>query len=498
MPSGTSSPAVRKGRNDRMETQQGLKINKRAFIGTAVMLLVIMAVAGILTLTVPQGQFDRAVIDGQETIVKDTYRQVEGQRLPVWRWLTAPFEVFAGPDASTAILIIVFVLFIGGTFLILESSGVLKYILSGIVARYGSQKYKLLALLSLVCMVLGSMAGLFEETVTLVPITVALALSLGWDSLTGIGMSILSVGFGFAAGTLNPFTIGITQKIAQIPLFSGFAFRAVFFVLIYGLLVVFLIRYAKKVEKDPKSSPVYAIDQAMRERYSGLVSGAQVNSPGVRKASLFFGACLLFVFLWITAGFALPALTDLTMPVMALMFTAGGIGAGLLAGRGAGKVFKDFGSGMLGLLPGAVLVILALSAKQIMAAGGIMDTLLFHAYNAVKQVGPYGAVVLLYAFVLVLELFVAGSTAKAFLVMPLVVPLATLTDLTRQTAVQAFVLGDGFANMVYPTNAVLLITLGLVGIPYLKWLKWTWKLQLAVVVISVAALALAVAIGYGP
>ncbi len=481
-----------------MEAKQGLQINKRAFLGTAIMLLVIMAVAGILTLTVPQGQFDRTLAGGQETIVKDTYHLVETQRLPVWRWITAPFEVFAGPDASTAILIIVFVMFIGGTFLILESSGVLKYLLSSVVSRYGGQKYKLLALLSLTCMVLGSTAGLFEETVTLVPITVALALSLGWDSLTGIGMSILSVGFGFAAGTLNPFTIGITQKIAQIPLFSGFGFRALFFILIYGLLVVFLIRYAKKVERDPKSSPVYEIDMAMRERYTGMVSGVRDDSPGVRKASVFFLSCLLFAFLFIATGFIVKDLTDLTMPVMALMFTAGGIGAGLLVGRGAGQVIKEFGKGMLGLLPGAVLVILALSAKQIMAAGGIMDTLLYHAYNVVKQVGPYGAVLLLYAFVLVLELFVAGSTAKAFLVMPLVVPLATLTDLTRQTAVQAFVLGDGFANMIYPTNAVLLITLGLVGIPYLKWLKWTWKLQLAIVLISVASLAVAVAVNYGP
>ncbi len=481
-----------------METKQGLQINRRAFVGTAVMLLVIMAVAGILTLTVPQGQFDRVVVDGQETIVKDTYRLVEAQRLPVWRWLTAPFEVFAGPDASTAILIIAFVMFIGGTFLILESSGVLKYMLSGVVARYGGRKYRLLALLALVCMVLGSTAGLFEETVTLVPITVALALSLGWDSLTGIGMSILSVGFGFAAGTLNPFTIGITQKIAQIPLFSGFGFRALFFLLIYGLLVAFLIRYAKRIEKDPRQSPVYEIDHAMRERYAGMVSGTGEEPKGVRRAALLFGACLLFVFAYIAAGFAVPALTDYTMPVMALMFTAGGVGAGLLAGRGAGRVLKEFGKGMLGLLPGAVLVILALSAKQIMSAGGIMDTLLYHAYNAVKEVGPYGAVLLLYAFVLVLELFVAGSTAKAFLVMPLVVPLATLTDLTRQTAVQAFVLGDGFANMIYPTNAVLLITLGLVGVPYLKWLKWTWKLQLGVVLVSVASLAVAVAVNYGP
>jgi uncharacterized ion transporter superfamily protein YfcC len=479
-----------------MENEQGLKISKKMFINTAVMLLAVMIVAGVLTLLVPQGQFERTTIDGRTTVVPGTYHEIQGQRLPVWRWITAPFEVFAGSDASTAIMIILFIMLIGGTFLILEKSGMLKYLLNRLIDKYGSRKYLLLATMVLVCMLLGSTIGLFEETITLVPITVVLALSLGWDSLVGIGMSILSVGFGFAAGTLNPFTIGITQKLAELAPFSGLPFRVLIFAIVYGILVFFLLRYARRVEKTPTLSLVYDVDQAMRNRFAGGEAIHEKDKPGIRRATLFFGLCLLLVFAYIFTAFFVHSLSDYSMPVMALLFAVGGIGAGLYAGGRLGGVFKDFGKGMLSLLPGAVLILLAMSAKQIMLSGGIMDTLLQSAYNAIGKAGPNGAVLLLYGFVLLLEFFISGSAAKAFLIMPLAVPLADLIGITRQTTVQAFALADGFANMIYPTNAVLLITLGLIGIPYLKWLKWTWKVQLLLVGMSALFLLAAVAFHY--
>jgi uncharacterized ion transporter superfamily protein YfcC len=477
--------------------QQGLKISKKMFLSTAAMLLAVMALAGVLTLIVPQGSFQRSA-DG--SVIPGTYQVVQAERLQVWRWLTAPVEVFTNSDAgtvTTAVMIIVFIMLIGGTFLILEKSGVLKYLIDRLIVRYGPKKYLLLAVMVFVCMLLGSTMGLFEETVTLVPITVALAISLGWDSLTGIGMSILSVGFGFAAGTLNPFTIGVTQKLAGLPLFSGLLFRAVLFAAVYAVLVFFLLRYARRIEKNPEKSPVYDIDRKMRERFAGGDAEYRYNA-GVKKATVFFGVCLLAVFAYVFVGFFVTSLSEYSMPVMALLFAAGGIGAGMLAGSRSGAVFRDFGKGMLGLLPGAVLIILAMSARQIMMEGGIMDSLLQAAYGAIHGMGPYGAAILMYVFVLVLEFVISGSAAKAFLVMPLAAPLADLIGLTRQTAVQAFSLADGFANMIYPTNAVLLIVLGLIGIPYFRWLKWTWKLQAVLVAVSAACLAIAVALRYGP
>lgn len=127
-----------------------------------------------------------------------------------------------------------------------------------------------------------------------------------------------------------------------------------------------------------------------------------------------------------------------------------------------------------------------------------MDTVLYHSYSMIQGSNPYVSVALLFGFILVLQFFIAGASAKAFLVMPLVVPLVDMIGLTRQTAVQAFIFGDGFTNLIFPTNPVLLISLGLIGISYGRWFKWIWKVQLALFVLSVLALWAAVALGYGP
>ena len=127
-----------------------------------------------------------------------------------------------------------------------------------------------------------------------------------------------------------------------------------------------------------------------------------------------------------------------------------------------------------------------------------MDTILHVASSAFARFGPFPAALAIYGLTLLIEFFVPGGSSKAFLVMPIVVPLADLVGVTRQVAVTAYVFGDGFSNMAYPTNPVLLICLGLTVVSCPKWLRWSWRLWLAVIAVTVAFLALAIAIGYGP
>ena len=219
----------------------------------------------------------------------------------------------------------------------------------------------------------------------------------------------------------------------------------------------------------------------------------------VRKgAALPFIVALLLIFAYLVLSAVVPALSAFAMPVMAILLTIGGILSGIRAGRKASETFRTFGQGMIALSPGAVLILLAMGAKQILSAGGVMDTVLHGAYELIQGAGPYGSVLLMYVFILFLELFIGGSTAKAFLVMPLLIPLADMLGITRQSAVQAFAFGDGFVNMAYPTNAVLLITLGIAGIPFSKWIRWTWKLQAALFIMSCIVLSICVLIKYGP
>lgn len=475
-----------------MLQDSSIKIGKRTFISAVIILGCLMIIAGVLTHLVPAGRFEREFVDGREIVVPGTFKQVAGGGYPVWRWFTAPFEVLWGPDRVMVISVILFILIIGGSFSVLEQSGVLAAAITRIVSAVGHRKYLLLSLITLFFMLFGSLLGILEEIVPLVPLAVALAWSLGWDSLTGLGMSLLATGFGFSAALTNPFTIGVAQRLAELPAFSGIGFRAIVFVLIYIILVVFLVRHAKKVEKNPEASLVWREDDRAKKREADR--GLNVDSA--KRGSLgWFTFCLLGVIAVIVAAPLIPELSDYTMPLVALLFFVGAIGAGLLSGKG---VLRAFGKGVLGILPGMFLIMMAMSVKFIISQGGVMDTLLFYAAGAISRTSPAGAAILTYIVVLVLEFYIGSATAKAFLVMPILAPLADLVGITRQVSVLAFAFGDGFTNVLYPTNPMLLIALGLTVVSYPKWLRWTIGLQLVMTVLSVLLLLAAVAINLGP
>lgn len=473
--------------------EDSVKVSKRTFVSAVIILACLITVAGLLTHVIPAGEFQRNTVDGREIIVPGTFQYTEGSGYPVWRWLTAPMEVLWGPDSLMIITIILFILIIGGAFAILDKTGVLAAAIGSIVAALGHRKYLLLSIITLFFMLFGSLLGILEEIVPLVPLAVALAWSLGWDSLTGLGMSLLATGFGFAAAISNPFTIGVAQRIAGLPPFSGAGFRAGVFALVYGVLIVFLVRHAKRVEGNPRSSPVWEEDAKAR---GGDVR--DLSKVKAAKAPLFwFVGTLLAILALIISASQIPGLSDFTMPLVALLFLIGGLGAGLLTGQGW-KVLRTFAQGALGILPGVILIMMAMSVKYIITKGGIMDTVLFYAADTISHTSAAGASLLTYAVVLFLNFFIGSATAKAFLVMPLITPLADLVGITRQLAVLAFAFGDGFSNVLYPTNPILLIALGLTVVSYPKWFRWVIGLQLLVLVLTALILLAAVALNLGP
>lgn len=475
-----------------------LKIGTKSFISTVAILLALMVFAGILTQILPQGSYERILdANGNEMVVEGSYTLMENaEKLPVWRWFTAPFELFGDSQSLTAIVIIVFIILVGGTFSILEKAEVFNYLIGATIKKFGSRKYLLLCLISLICMLLGSTMGLLEETVPLVPILVLLALALGWDTLTGLGMSILAVGFGFAAGTFNPFTVVVAQRLADVPLFSGLSMRVIAFVLIYILLCLFLVRYAKKIEKNPERSLVYSVDLEKRKNLQETDNTALLGNKNISKAAKTFGLSMLLVVAYVITALFVPALSDYTMVVMAVVITLGGILAGNVSKYKEKGMGKDFLGGMLSMAPGAILIILSMSVRFIIEEGGIMDTILHWTYTKMQNLSPLAAILIVYLIVLVIQFFISGAASKAFLIMPLIVPLADMIGLTRQSIVLAFCFGDGFTNVFFPTNALLLIVLGLTSVSYSKWFRWTWKLQTIILAITAILLLIAVRIGY--
>ena len=294
---------------------------------------------------------------------------------------------------------------------------------------------------------------------------------------------MVSIAFCYTAATFNPFNVGILQTMADLPLFSGLAYRLLFFVCVYVSLVLFLIVYAKKIEKNPEKSLCYESDKELRVRFGAEVDDEALNNPALKKVDAISDSVKELI-------------NNLPLVGMAILFTVGGIAAGYIAGIRGKALGGGFLEGVKTIAPCLPMIWAILSITYVLQEGNIIHTILYHVYNLTSSMSKTGALFAIFLFVVALEFIVGSGTAKAFLIMPIVLPLADLLGLTRQSIVLAFTMGDGFCNILYPTSGIMVIAIGMVGISYGKYLRWSWKLF--VMEFGLAALAMlgAVAIGY--
>lgn len=467
-----------------------MNISKKTFVSSLLILLALMIAAYVLTFVLPAGEYQ---VDAGGKIIAGTYAQTEGG-IPFWKWLLSPFLVLGAEGSTTIIALCAFLLVLGGAFTALDTCGVMRYILGSIQHRYCDRKYVLLAVVSLFFMALGSLAGSFEEVVPMVPIAVALACGLGWDPLVGLGMSILATCCGFACGVCNVFSVGVAQELAGLEFLSGISFRLLSFVLIYPLLFLFLRLYAKRIEKDPTRSFVYD-EQAVARYRSGVTDFHREKN--MDRATLAFAIVIGVGILTIISSIFIKPLQSVMLPVVAVVFLVAGTLAVLLSGYGLKNYFRAFGKGAVSFLPALLMILMASAVRYTMEEAKILDTILYGTASWAAGRPSYVVVLLIYALVLVLNFFIGSASAKAFLLIPLIAPLADMCGVSKQVAILAFAYGDGFSNVLYPTNAVLLISLGFAGVGYGKWAKWSLILQVPILILTVLLLLLANAVGYG-
>lgn len=482
-----------------MNEKSGITISKKSFLSSVTILGILMVLSGLLTRIIPSGAYERIFTEGRESVVPGSFRFMDNVDYPFYRWFTAPVEVLFGSDALTIIVIILFILLIGSSFRVLDKSGILRYIMASIVKRFEKRKYILMGILILFFMLFGSLFGIFEELIVLVPMAVTLSYSLGWDSLVGLGISAMASGFGFSAAIFNPFTLGVAQTLADLPPYSGMAYRVLIFITIYLALYGFLYLYARRIEKKPSLSPVYQEDRAAKRRFSldeeVRDSDHEKMDKAVKIYTIFMGLMVFVILL----GFFIPVLSQITLPLVAIIFLIAGVVGGILSEYGNFKeILWDLARGFLSMLPAALLILMAMSIKHIMTEGKVMDSILYYASGYIEGLSPNLAVLGLYVLILVLDFFIGSGSAKAFLVMPIILPLTDMVDVTRQTAILAFCFGDGFSNLMFPTNPTLMIALGLTVVSYPKWIRWSIKIQVVVFLITLGFLFLANSFGYGP
>lgn len=465
------------------------EISVKSFITAVIILGLLMIATYFLTFLIPSGEYQRILSNGEYVIVPNTYSTISGG-ISFIKWLLSPILALTAEGGITIISISIFLLIIGGVFYVLDSIGILSYMLYKITSKYSDKKYKLLCIISFFFMTMGSCIGSFEECVPLVPLAVALAYSLGWDALVGLGMSILSAGLGFATGICNPFSVGVAQELAGLPMFSGISFRLISFAIVYIILISFLILYCKKLDKTSAKS----LDETAATILSDDTNIE--NSIAKDKAIKSFITIMGIGILLIVISPFIPVLQDIIMPIIALCFLMAGISTAYLAGASRKVFISNFVKGVIGILPAILLILMASSIKYTMTEAKVMDTIMYYATNIIESTPKGQSIILVYVFILIMNLFIGSGSAKAFLLIPLIAPLVDIAGISRQLAVLAFTYGDGFSNLLYPTNPVLLISLGLAGVSYSKWFKWIYKLQIIIFVVTSILLLIALKVGY--
>jgi uncharacterized ion transporter superfamily protein YfcC len=464
------------------EKKSTTNIGTRSFVTAIIVIFILMTLTYILTLVVPSGAYPR-VENNDGNLVIDTegeFSYVDGG-ISFWKWIASPILVLGASGNAALIAVIAFLLVIGGVFNALDRCGLMKYMLDKMVHRFGGVRYRLMAIIMLFFMALGSLIGSFEECVPLVPLVIALAVNLGWDPLTGLGMSMLAVGCGFAAGVCNPFTVGVAQQLAGLPMFSGAWMRMFAFVLIYCVLFCFVRLYAKKIEKpveEIRSSVTFVSDAKMDRALWCFVS------------IIGFGIAII-----LCSGF-IPAIQDYTMIIVAVMFLIAGVLSSTLTGMKGKTLAKSFWNGITGILPAVIMILMASSIKYTLEEASILDTILHGAVDLAQIIPKWTVILFIYVIVLVMNFFIASGSAKAFMLIPLIVPMAQIFGISTQLCIVAFAFGDGFSNVFYPTNPALLISLGVSGVSYGEWFKWSWKFQAINLVLTSSILLFGLAIGY--
>ncbi|MBP6064883.1 Na+/H+ antiporter NhaC family protein [Bacteroides sp.] len=494
----------------------------------------VILICAVLSWIIPAGEYVRQTIEvngvPRTVIVDHSFHSVPQapQTWQVFSSLLNGFERQAG--------IIAFLLIMGGAFQIMNSSRAIDAgIFSFLGFTKGLERYRFIKMLGVNNVVIGLIITLFslfgavfgmsEETLAFVIILVPLAISMGYDSITGLCMVYVAAHIGFSGAVLNPFTIGIAQGLSDLPLFSGFEYRMFCWVILTGVLIVCVLKYASVIKKHPEKSPMYHADAYWRKRGEGVseeISYATTRSAyvvyalvlvaltffslyypqstfslgesavtcyavpflsalfalfaglGLRKSNHFFILTLLaFTILFLIVGVMAHGWY---LPEISAIFLAMGVLSGFANSEHPDAIIKQFLDGAKDMLSAALVVALAGGIIQILQDGRIIDPILHSLASLMGETGKFVSLGTMYFIQTLINLIIPSGSAKAALTMPIMAPFSDVIGLSRQATVMAYQFGDGFTNMITPTSAVLMGALGIARIPYQVWVRWFWRI----------------------
>ncbi len=464
-----------------METKQKKKFSMpHTFIIIGIILVFVTA----LTYIVPAGSYERYEdpVTGYMVIDSESFEFIE--QTPV-----SPFGMFMaiGDGMVDSAQIIFFIFFAYGAVYMLIKTGTFFGGLAALVRILKGKQSLIIPIFMILFGIFGSTFGMYEEAYGLIPAFIGIAVAMGYDGLVGGSTVVIGIVTGFAAATLNPFTIGIAMQIAELPIGSGMWFRVLCFILFQALAIIYVMRYANKVRRDPKLSIVQDVDF----NTGGGVSRSEMEKlPFTKKHMLimliFFAAIGVLVFCTTQYGWYLSELTALFLITMVIV--------GLVGGFSMSEICSHFIEATKEIVFGALVVGVARALTLVMTDGNIIDTIVFYASSALSQVPQSLASIGMVIVQNFINFFIPSGSGQAAVSMPLMVPLADNLGISRQVAVLAFQFGDGFSNMFWPT--VVATECGIMGLPIQKWYKFIAPLFVMMLALQFILIAVATAIGF--
>lgn len=429
-----------------------------------VILFTLIIVMALLTYVIPAGEYDREVTDEGETVVIDgTYHTVQSS--PVG-FLGIFQAVHKGMVEGAGIIF--FILIVGGAFGILNATKAIESGLGSVSSKMVGKEIYIIPVVMILFALGGGTFGMSEETIPFILILVPLAIKMGFDSLVGTAMVLVGVYAGFTAAFMNPFTVGVAQGIAELPLFSGMGIRIIAWFIFVIISVAYVMIYANKVKKNPESSIMYKVDKQRDIDGSGQT---QLQSLTTRQY-IIIGTLIVTII-----GLAIGVTRfDWYITEIAGLFLLMGILVGFIGKLKINQIAESFVKGSEELVVGGLVVGLAYGILVVLQDSSTIDTILFTVSNLVGQLPTSFSAMGMYITQSFLNIIVPSGSGQAALTMPIMTPLADLTGVSRQTAVFAFQLGDGISNAITPTAGVLMAALAIAKIPWVKWIRWIWPL----------------------
>ncbi len=462
------------------------EIKKKFAVPNVYIIIMAMAfIAMLLTRIIPAGEYDRvANADGRLLVDPTTYHLVEANPQGIFDF----FQAFH--TGLTEMAGIIFFLFlVGGCFAVVEATGAIEALLGKVVKAMAGKERIVVPIVMLAFAICGATFGMAEEALPFIPIMVTMAISLGFDSITGAAMVLVGCSAGFAGAFLSPFTIGIAQGIAGLPMASGMGFRVILFFVMCAVMIGFVYLYAGKVKKNPMASSMYEVDLARDDKLD-TENLRPLEKKHIVIVAVVLASIVTFTYGVIKYGWSMREISAVFM-IMAVL-------SAIIGGLSLNNFADSFTSGMATLASGAIIVGFARAILVLMTDGGIMDTILYHASNLVANMPKGVAALGMYVFQCLLNFLIPSGSGQAAVSMPIMAPLGDILDITRQTSVLAFQLGDGISNIFTPTSGYFMAGLALAKIPWQKWAKWLLPCILIEYLIGAIFVLIAAHLQYGP